>query len=96
MSRYLTGLESGSCSPDSASAFSDEAWLETSTSLGERRWRSHTTPAARRRDIDDLRILIGVLRLTTVDQVTAICSRIFPDEPLPDPARLALEDLFEE
>ena len=52
--------------------------------------------AARRRDIDDLRTLIGVLGLTTVDQVVAICSRIFPDEPLPDRALLALADLFDE
>jgi predicted nucleotidyltransferase len=51
--------------------------------------------ATRRRDIDDLRILIGVLGLTTVDQVIAICSRIFPDEMLPDRARLALEDLLD-
>lgn len=50
--------------------------------------------AARRRDIEDLRVLIGMLGLTTADQVIAVCSRVFPDESLPDRARLALEDLF--
>jgi predicted nucleotidyltransferase len=51
--------------------------------------------AARRRDLDDLRVLIGVLGLTTSEQVVAVCRRVFPDEPLADRARLALEDLFE-
>jgi predicted nucleotidyltransferase len=50
--------------------------------------------AARRRDIDDLRILVGVLELTTAQQVVAICARVFPDEQLPDRTRLILEDLF--
>ena len=52
--------------------------------------------AARHRDIEDLRVLIGVLALTSVDEVIAIFSRVFPDEVLPDRARLALEDLFDE
>jgi predicted nucleotidyltransferase len=50
--------------------------------------------AARRRDLEDLRVLINVLGLTTPEQVIAVCSRVFPDESLPDRARLALEDLF--
>ncbi|HEY5050461.1 MAG TPA: DUF6036 family nucleotidyltransferase, partial [Acidothermaceae bacterium] len=53
------------------------------------------TIAARQRDIEDLRILIGMLGLTTAEQVIAVCSRVFPDELLPDRARLALEDLFD-
>lgn len=52
--------------------------------------------AARRRDIDDLRVLVGLLGLTTQEQVIAVCTRVFPDEPLPDRARLILEDLFGE
>jgi predicted nucleotidyltransferase len=52
--------------------------------------------AARRRDIDDLRLLVGRLGLTTPEQVVAVCTRVFPDEPLPDRARLLLADLFEE
>jgi predicted nucleotidyltransferase len=53
------------------------------------------TLAARRRDIDDLRLLVGRLGLTTPEEVIAVCTRVFPDETLPDRARLLLEDLFE-
>ena len=50
--------------------------------------------AARRRDLDDLRLLVDHLKLTTADEVMVLCARIFPDEPLPDRARLRIEDLF--
>jgi len=52
--------------------------------------------AARRRDTDDLRLLVDLLGLTTSEQVIAVCTRVFPDEPLPDRARLVFADLFEE
>ena len=52
--------------------------------------------ASRRRDVDDLRILIGVLQLTSAAQVVAVCARVFPDEQLPDRTHLMLDDLFEE
>lgn len=48
--------------------------------------------AARRRDSDDIRLLIEHLGLTTVDQVLALCSEIFPDEAVPARAQLILED----
>lgn len=51
--------------------------------------------AARRRDSDDLRLLVTQLGLTTVEQVVAICRRVFPDETLPDRAHLVLADVFE-
>jgi hypothetical protein len=51
--------------------------------------------AARRRDGDDIRYLIQRLGLTSVDQVLALCAEIFPDEPVPDRARLILEDVLE-
>ena len=51
--------------------------------------------AARRRDGDDIRFLIQRLNLTSVDQVLAVCAEVFPDEPVPDRARLILEDAFE-
>lgn len=54
------------------------------------------TIAARRRDTDDLRLLVGLLGLTTPEQVVAVCTRVFPDEALPDRARLVLADLFEQ
>lgn len=50
--------------------------------------------AARNRDLDDIRMLVDHLGLTTADQVMALCARIFPDEPLPDRARLRIEDLL--
>jgi len=52
--------------------------------------------AARRRDGDDIRFLIHRLGLVSADQVLALCAEIFPDEPLPERARLILEDVFEE
>lgn len=51
--------------------------------------------AARRRDSDDIRFLIDRLGLTSVDQVLAVCAEVFPDEPVPDRARLILEDVLE-
>ncbi|MGL5857342.1 MAG: DUF6036 family nucleotidyltransferase [Angustibacter sp.] len=48
--------------------------------------------AARRRDVDDIRLLVGTLGLTTVDAVLAVCADVFPDEPVPPRARLVLED----
>ncbi len=52
--------------------------------------------AARRRDIDDLRLLIERLGLTGPEQVVELCRHVFPDESLPDRARLILDELFEE
>jgi hypothetical protein len=51
--------------------------------------------AARRRDSDDIRVLVDRLRLTSAVEVLALCDRIFPAEPVPDRAKLLLEDLFE-
>ena len=50
--------------------------------------------AARNRDLDDIRLLADHLGLTTAEQVMALGARVFPDEPLPDRARLRIEDLF--
>lgn len=50
--------------------------------------------AARRRDVDDLRILVDELDLADVDQVLTVVRRVFPDEAVPDRALLALEDVF--
>jgi hypothetical protein len=51
--------------------------------------------AARRRESDDIRFLIDRLGWTSVDQVLAVCAEVFPDEPVPDRARLILEDVLE-
>jgi len=50
--------------------------------------------AARRRDADDIRFLVGHLRLASIGEVLAICARVLPGETLPDRARLVLEDVF--
>ena len=48
--------------------------------------------AARRRDGDDIRFLIRRLGLASIDQVLAVCAEVFPEEPIPERARLVLED----
>ncbi|XVU28229.1 DUF6036 family nucleotidyltransferase [Actinoplanes sp. CA-054009] len=52
--------------------------------------------AARRRDAEDIRFLVDHLELRNTDDVIALCAQIFPEEPVPDRARMILEDLFEE
>jgi hypothetical protein len=48
------------------------------------------------RDADDIRILLDRLELRTVDQVLALVSNYFPDEPLSDRSRMMLEDIIAE
>jgi hypothetical protein len=50
--------------------------------------------AARRRDADDIRFLVKHLALTTAQEVLAVCAEVFPQESVPDRARLILEDAF--
>ena len=50
--------------------------------------------AARRRDADDIKVLVDRLGLASPDEVLALCADIFPEEPVPDRARLLLEDVF--
>jgi hypothetical protein len=52
--------------------------------------------AARRRDADDIRVLVKHLGLQSVDEVLAVCAAIFPDEAIPPRARLVLDDIFED
>ena len=52
-------------------------------------------PAARRRDTGDIAFLIQRLGLASVREVLALCSEVFPEEPVPDRARLILEDVFD-
>ncbi len=52
--------------------------------------------AARRRDADDIRFLVKHLGLTSVEAVLALCAEIFPDEDVPDRARLIVEDTIAE
>jgi len=50
--------------------------------------------AARRRDAEDISFLVKHLGLSSAAEVLAVCAEVFPDEPVPDRARLVLEDLF--
>lgn len=50
--------------------------------------------AARRRDAEDIRFLVKHLRLSSVEEVLALCAEIFADEEVPARARLVLEDVF--
>jgi hypothetical protein len=52
--------------------------------------------AARRRDAEDISYLVKHLGLSDTAEVLAICTAVFPDEPVPDRARMILEDLFGE
>lgn len=50
--------------------------------------------AARRRDAEDIGVLIKHLGLTTVDEVLAVCAQVFAEEEVPPRARLILEDVL--
>jgi hypothetical protein len=51
--------------------------------------------AGRRRDADDITYLVKHLGLTSTADVLAVCTAVFPDEPVPDRSRLILDDLFD-
>jgi hypothetical protein len=56
-------------------------------------------PAARRRDREDISYLVKHLGLSSTGEALALCTAVFPDEPgdpVPDRARMILEDLFGE
>ena len=80
--------------PDAPRSF-DHPGLRVSTASPEH-LLAMKAMAARRRDKDDLWLLVDLLRLTAPEQVVAVCARVFPDEALPDRAKLVLADLFEE
>jgi hypothetical protein len=45
---------------------------------------------------DDITYLVKHLGLTSTADVLAVCTTVFPDEPVPDRSRLILDDLFDE
>jgi hypothetical protein len=51
--------------------------------------------AGRRRDADDVKVLVAHLGLTSVAQVLALSAEIFPEEEVPPRAWLILEDIFD-
>lgn len=50
--------------------------------------------AGRRRDADDLRLLVDHLGLRTPAEVLAVSAEVFPDEPVPKRSALLLDELF--
>jgi predicted nucleotidyltransferase len=51
--------------------------------------------AGRRRDADDVKVLVTHLQLTSVAQVLGLFAEVFPEEEVPPRARLILEDIFD-
>jgi predicted nucleotidyltransferase len=51
--------------------------------------------AGRRRDAEDIKVLIAHLGLTSVSDVLALSATVFPDEEVPPRARLIVETIFE-
>jgi hypothetical protein len=51
--------------------------------------------AARTRDIDDLRLLAGMIGIETADAAIQICSDFYPDEPIPPRTVAVLRELFD-
>lgn len=50
--------------------------------------------AARTRDIDDLRLLAGIIGLQSSEEALQICADFFPDEPIPPRSTGVLMELF--
>jgi predicted nucleotidyltransferase len=50
--------------------------------------------AARTRDIDDLRLLAGMIGVATADAALQICADFYPDEPIPARTDAVLRELF--
>jgi predicted nucleotidyltransferase len=50
--------------------------------------------AARPRDEQDIRLLAEHLRLTTANELLTLTAEVFPDERVPDRAKLLIEDLM--
>jgi hypothetical protein len=50
--------------------------------------------AARTRDIDDLRLLAGILGVTSAREALQICAGFYPDEPLSLRSAAVLQELF--
>jgi predicted nucleotidyltransferase len=50
--------------------------------------------AARTRDIDDLRLLAGMIAVETADAALQICADFYPDEPIPQRTGAVLRELF--
>ena len=54
----------------------------------------HEALAARTRDIDDLRLLAGMIGVETADAALRACADFYPDEPIPPRTDAVLRELF--
>ena len=50
--------------------------------------------AARTRDVDDLRLLAGIIEVDSAETALRICAEFFPDEQVPPRAAAVLRELF--
>jgi hypothetical protein len=50
--------------------------------------------AARTRDVDDLRLLAGILELESAGEALRVCAEFYPDEPVPQRSAAVLQELF--
>ena len=50
--------------------------------------------AARTRDIDDLRLLAGIVGVESAGAALQICANFYPDEPVPPRSAAVLRELF--
>jgi len=50
--------------------------------------------AARTRDIDDLRLLAGIVGVGSADAALQICANFYPDEPVSPRSAAVLLELF--
>ena len=50
--------------------------------------------AARTRDIDDLRLLAGIIGVDSADTAVRICADFYPDEPVSPRSAAVLQELF--
>jgi hypothetical protein len=51
--------------------------------------------AARTRDIDDLRLLAGIVGVESAEHALQICADFYPDEPLSPRSAAVLRELFD-
>jgi len=50
--------------------------------------------AARMRDIDDFRLLAGIVGVESADAARQICANFYPDEPVSSRSAAVLRELF--
>lgn len=91
----LSGSRMGWCWPSPAPLVFDHPGLRVYAASPEHLLAMKVL-AGRRRDAEDIRLLAGRLGLSTVDQILAVCTAVFPDESAPRRSQLLLAELFDQ